>query len=630
MNKRTTTILWIVAGVIVLAAGIFAYIYNYTDVFKQSASTLTTEAKVFTTNDATGKNFICRYDAALTQKDCTFPTGLTSGGNSLYAIGKDLYVMNNTANGWIARIDIPTWTLVNKIDGTATAKIGGNQITADGNYIYVVNKADKWIHSWSRDLTPVHVANPEGETLAAPVTADGSNKVSVVAGGNNIVSDGTYLYSSYGPILTASRGGDWIKKIDISSWKVVAVTIKDTKGGDPAFLDMTGTGIPNTKDMSLAGPGIAVDGNFVYLLADKTSQYCTWNKNLTPVACYKANGAASTTTFGTTTEPGSTTGTSTTTTPSTTLKFAKPSTVDTAISADQNGNLYAVNPNTNYVRKISVTSNAEIAEFITGTGASLNNAQGVAYLMPDAQPTVTFAVNGNTNAVTVNSGDTITATWSATAPTGNSGTIACTASGTPKFSGVKTALNTAGEVITDLTATTTLGLSCTLNGGTAVDSSVVVTVTAPTPVTPALIPTVDLKGNSKDGPFSIASGGSVLLTWTSTNLSYASSCTASGSPSFTGVQTDSNSTGVLVSGITTSTTFNLSCSEGSQVATDSVVVTIAATASTGTRTTGTTAGATTTTTADTGPNLPIVALLSVVGSGLIIYLINRAIKLIRS
>lgn len=81
-------------------------------------------------------------------------------------------------------------------------------------------------------------------------------------------------------------------------------------------------------------------------------------------------------------------------------------------------------------------------------------------------------------------------------------------------------------------------------------------------------PTVDLKANNSDGPISIAYGGSVTLSWNSTN---ANSCSASGNWSGTKGTSGSES----MANLTSSKTHTLSCTGATGSASDSVTVNVA-------------------------------------------------------
>jgi hypothetical protein len=164
-----------------------------------------------------------------------------------------------------------------------------------------------------------------------------------------------------------------------------------------------------------------------------------------------------------------------------------------------------------------------------------------------AAPTVTLTANP----ASVASGGTAMLTWSTTNAT------ACTASG-----GWSGAEPTSGNVSTAaLTATTSYTLTCAgASGTTPATTSATVTVTASPP--PA--PTVTLTAN----PVSVASGGTAMLTWSTTN---ATACTASGGWSGTEPTSGSVSTAPLVA--TTIYTLNCSGAGGTAVASTTVSIT---------------------------------------------------------
>ena len=160
-----------------------------------------------------------------------------------------------------------------------------------------------------------------------------------------------------------------------------------------------------------------------------------------------------------------------------------------------------------------------------------------------AIPTVSISATPST----ITTGAATTLGWSSTDAT------SCTASGA--WSGARA---TAGaELVSALSVTSTFTITCTGTGGSA-SQSVTVTVTSGTPV-----PTVSLSAS----PISVSSGGSSILTWSSTN---ATSCTASGAWSGSKATSGSQSTGAL----NTSNTYTLSCSGSGGNASQSVTVSV--------------------------------------------------------
>ncbi len=85
---------------------------------------------------------------------------------------------------------------------------------------------------------------------------------------------------------------------------------------------------------------------------------------------------------------------------------------------------------------------------------------------------------------------------------------------------------------------------------------------------------VDIEANGSDGPVEVAEGGSVLLTWSSSNIN-TGTCVAS--DGWSGSQSDSNSSGVSSGAVNSDTTFTITCesatgAKGTEVS-DSVDVT---------------------------------------------------------
>ena len=179
----------------------------------------------------------------------------------------------------------------------------------------------------------------------------------------------------------------------------------------------------------------------------------------------------------------------------------------------------------------------------TGTGGSASHSLTVSVAASTAAPTVAL----NATPSTVASGKASSLTWSATNAT------SCAASG-----GWSGTLATSGTKATAaLTKTTSYTVSCSGAGGTAAQSATVTTTAA----TPA--PTVSLNAS----PSSISSGSSATLTWSSTN---ATACTASGAWSGTVATSGTKSTGALSS----SQTYNISCTGTGGTTQGSTIVTV--------------------------------------------------------
>jgi hypothetical protein len=168
----------------------------------------------------------------------------------------------------------------------------------------------------------------------------------------------------------------------------------------------------------------------------------------------------------------------------------------------------------------------------------------------DAPPVITsFSANPST----IKNGATTTLTWA------TSHADTCTASG--GWSGSEP---TSGSFLTgDLTKNTTFTLTCTSPGGSA-QQSTTVTVSAPAP-------SVTLSAS----PQTVSSGGTTVLTWTSTNTT---SCAASWTTS------DATAGQQTSAALTATTTFSITCSNGAgSTAQGSVPVTVTP-ATTGTAT----------------------------------------------
>ena len=173
-----------------------------------------------------------------------------------------------------------------------------------------------------------------------------------------------------------------------------------------------------------------------------------------------------------------------------------------------------------------LTSTSTFILTCTGPGGSAGQSVTVAV---DPPPAPTATLTANPTNVAMNGSATLT--WTSSNATG------CSASGA--WSGTK-AVN-GSQSVGPLTQNSTFTLTCTGPGGSA-NRSVSVTVD------PAALPTVTLTAN----PTTVNSGGSSVLTWTSSN---ATSCTAGGAWSGAKALSGSQSVGPL----TQDSTFTLTC-----------------------------------------------------------------------
>ncbi len=167
-------------------------------------------------------------------------------------------------------------------------------------------------------------------------------------------------------------------------------------------------------------------------------------------------------------------------------------------------------------------------------------------------PTVTLTATP----VSIATGTNTLLTWSSTNTIGS-----CTASG--GWAGSSRALNNStGANPGTITADTTYTLTCHNSANVTASDSVTVTAVPNPTVTLTATPTAVIIGNSP------------TLTWSSTNT--VSPCISSGSTAWNSPsRSRSNSTGVAPGGITTSTTYTMTCSNSVGVsASDSVTVTI--------------------------------------------------------
>lgn len=160
---------------------------------------------------------------------------------------------------------------------------------------------------------------------------------------------------------------------------------------------------------------------------------------------------------------------------------------------------------------------------------------------PDPSPVVTLTATRTT----VDAGDSVTLSWSADHAS------SCSASG--GWSGSRTV--SGSLTVGPLASNVTFGLTCTGAGGSD-SASLDITVIQPMPA-----PTVNLTSAA----YSIDYGLATLLSWTSSN---ATACTAEGAWSGGRGTSGSGSTG----GLTTTSTFTLSCTGPGGTRSDSVTI----------------------------------------------------------
>jgi len=163
----------------------------------------------------------------------------------------------------------------------------------------------------------------------------------------------------------------------------------------------------------------------------------------------------------------------------------------------------------------------------------------------DSYPTLDFSVSSTS----VESGGTVTLTWSST------NTTSCEASGA--WSGTQNTDNSQGVSTGSILEDSQFVLSCTGSGG---DITKTVNVTVGTPPSP---PTLDFNVSST----SVALGEAVTLTWSSTNTT---SCEASGA--WSGMQEVTDS--LLTDSLQQDSQFVLSCTGTGGVITKTVDVTV--------------------------------------------------------
>lgn len=188
--------------------------------------------------------------------------------------------------------------------------------------------------------------------------------------------------------------------------------------------------------------------------------------------------------------------------------------------------------------------NASTTYTLSCTGAGGTNQQSVTVGLV-AAPTLSFSAAPTS----VTAGSRSTLTWSA------QNASSCVASGA--WAGSKT--SSGSEQTAVLNASATFNLECTGAGGTVGRSVTVDVGSTPVPV----MPTVSLAA----APTSIQSGGSTMLTWSSTN---ATTCAASGG--WSGSKATSGAQ--QIDGLTQTSTFTLACTGAGGTAQANAQVTV--------------------------------------------------------
>ncbi len=181
-------------------------------------------------------------------------------------------------------------------------------------------------------------------------------------------------------------------------------------------------------------------------------------------------------------------------------------------------------------------------------------------------PFVNLKANASNGPVTINSGDSVTLSWTSSNIT-NAAT-GCTASAdvaTTGWNGTKASTGS-GVVIGPITSTRRLIISCARTGVGSSADQVYINVN---PVIPS-VPGVDLQVNSSNGPVSIQSGSPGTATWSTTN---ASACTAYATATITnwsGAKATNNAGGQSIIPTVQQSYASLQCSGTGGVQTDNV------------------------------------------------------------
>ncbi|TSC69191.1 MAG: Uncharacterized protein G01um101456_292, partial [Parcubacteria group bacterium Gr01-1014_56] len=193
------------------------------------------------------------------------------------------------------------------------------------------------------------------------------------------------------------------------------------------------------------------------------------------------------------------------------------------------------------------TASATYTITCTGPGGTTNQSTTITVSTP-TQPTPTVSLISSPSSLT--SGQSATLTWSSANAT------SCTASN--GWTGTKA---TSGTQSVTPTATASYTITCTGAGGSASQSTTISVSVSSTP-----LPTITLS----PAPASVLSGQSSTLAWSATN---ATSCTASGG-AFTGTKAVSGTQ--VLSNLTSTQLYTLTCTGSGGSASQSTTVTVSA------------------------------------------------------
>lgn len=209
-----------------------------------------------------------------------------------------------------------------------------------------------------------------------------------------------------------------------------------------------------------------------------------------------------------------------------------------------------------------------------GSGVTLSDSVVVTApgaIAPSSAPTIDIKANGSDGPITINNGSTYTATWVSTNAT------ACQMN-PPVVSGVSLngttiAIGPGSPFYPAVSAPVTITITCT-QGTINVSDSVVINL-APGGGGGGS-PTVDVKANSSDGPVTINNGSTFTYTWSSAN---ATACQQTPPNPTTGSGVSLSGTSVAIGpghpfypSVGSPTTITITCTNGTQNATDSVVI----------------------------------------------------------
>ncbi len=220
------------------------------------------------------------------------------------------------------------------------------------------------------------------------------------------------------------------------------------------------------------------------------------------------------------------------------------------------------------------------------TTATLSDSVTVSLPAPVAPvaPTIDVQANGSNGPVTLNAGDTYTYTWNSTNSTACEQTSPVTSGIT--LNGASATISSADAFYPSTTTPVTITVSCTNGTDTATDSVVISLASVVLPPPPGgggglPAPTIDVQANGSNGPVTLNAGDTYTYTWNSTNSTACEQTSpVTSGITLNGASATISSADAFYPSTTTPVTITVSCTNGTDTATDSVVISLASSTTT--------------------------------------------------